>query len=141
MEMTLPSIRDTSLAPSGQHVLSAHVMYVPYDLKGGWNQAARDALSARIIDTIEGYAPGIRQSVIASELLTPVDIEHVFGVTGGHWHQAEMALDQMLMMRPTYEAAQYATPVPGLYLCGAGSHPGGDLTGAPGHNAAREILQ
>ncbi len=141
IEMMLPSIRDTALAPSGQHVLSAHVMYVPYDLKGGWNQAARDALSARIIDSIEAYAPGIRQSIIATELLTPVDIERVFGVTGGHWHQTEMALDQMLMMRPTYEAAQYATPLPGLYLCGAGCHPGGDLTGAPGHNAALEILK
>ena len=116
-------------------------MFVPYDLQGGWNAATRDALSERIIDTFEVYAPGIRQTVVGRELLTPADLEHAFGVTGGHWHHTEMALDQMLMMRPTYEAAQYATPIPGLYLCGAGCHPGGDLTGAPGHNAAREILK
>ena len=141
MEITLPSEHDPSLAPSGQHVLSAHVMFVPYDLKGGWNEAAREGLSRRVVDVIESYAPGIRQSIVGHELLTPVDIEQVYGVTGGHWHHTEMALDQMLMMRPSYEAAQYTTPIPGLYLCGAGSHPGGDLTGAPGHNAAHEILK
>ena len=141
MEITLPSVHDASLAPPDQHVLSAHVMFVPHDLKGGWNAATRDALSECIIDTIEVYAPGIRQTVVGRELLTPADLEHAFGVTGGHWHHTEMALDQMLMMRPTYEAAQYATPIPGLYLCGAGCHAGGDLTGAPGHNAAREILK
>jgi len=141
MEITLPSVHDASLAPSGRHVLSAHVMFVPYELKGGWNVAARDELGERIIDAIEPYAPGIRASIIGRELLTPADLERVYGVTGGHWHHTEMALDQMLMMRPTYEAAQYSTPIPGLYLCGAGSHPGGDLTGAAGHNAAREILK
>ena len=137
----LPSIHNPSLAPSGQHVISAHVMYVPFDLKEGWTESARDALSERIIGTIESYAPGIRQSIIGQELLTPADIEREYGVNGGHWHQTEMALDQMLMMRPTYEAAQYSTPIPGLYLCGAGCHPGGDLTAAPGHNAAHEILK
>ncbi len=141
MEITLPSVHDASLAPSGQHVLSAHVMYVPYDLKGGWNEAARESLGECIIAAIETYAPGIRRLIVGRELLTPVDLERDHGVTGGHWHHTEMALDQMLMMRPTYEAAQYATPIPGLYLCGAGCHPGGDLTGAPGHNAALEILK
>ena len=141
MEINLPSIEDDTLAPAGQHVLSANVMFVPAELKGDWTDSAREILTGRIIDTIESYAPGIRSQVIAQELLTPADIEDRFGVTGGHWHQTEMALDQMLMMRPTYEAAQYATPVPGLFLCGAGSHPGGDLTGAPGYNAAREILK
>ncbi len=141
MEITLPSLEDPSLAPAGQHVLSAHVMFAPYDLKGGWSDNSRHALSDRVIAVIETYAPGIRQSVLGSELLTPADIERIHGVTGGHWHHAEMAVDQMLMMRPTYEAAQYKTPLPGLYLCGAGCHPGGDLTGAPGFIAAREILR
>jgi phytoene dehydrogenase-like protein len=141
MEMTLPSMADPSLAPSGHHVLSAHVMFAPYDLKGGWHEASRAALAEKAITTMESCAPGIRQSIVGSELLAPPDIERIYGVTGGHWHHAETAVDQMLMMRPTYEAAQYATPVPGLYLCGAGSHPGGDLTGAPGYNAAREILK
>ena len=141
MEIVIPSLYDASLAPQGQHVLSAHVMYAPYQLKGGWNDAARDTLTERAIDTIARYAPGIRDQIIHSELLTPLDLEKSCNVSGGHWHHTEFALDQSLMMRPTYEAAQYSTPLPGLYLCGAGSHPGGDLTGGPGHNAACEILR
>ena len=141
MEIVVPSMHDASLAPSGQHVLSAHVMYVPYKLKGGWTDAARDDIRDRAIDTIANYAPGIRDQIIHSEFLTPADLEQKFHVTGGHWHHTELAVDQMLMMRPTYGAAQYSTPIPGLYLCGAGSHPGGDLMGAAGHNAAREILR
>jgi len=141
MEIVLPSLSDTSLAPAGQHVLSAHVMYAPYELKGGWDEAARQAFSERVIDTIVRYAPGIRDQIVHSELLTPLDLEQTYNVSGGHWHHTEFALDQALMMRPTYEAAQYSTPIPGLYLCGAGSHPGGDLTGGPGHNAACEILR
>jgi len=141
LEMTIPSISDSSLAPSGQHVLSAHVMYVPYDLKRGWNEDACSTLKETVIDSISKYAPGIRQQILHSELLTPLDVETNYNVSGGHWHHAEFAMDQMLMMRPTYEAAQYSTPVPGLYLCGAGCHPGGDLTGAAGHNAAHEILK
>jgi phytoene dehydrogenase-like protein len=140
MEMLIPSLEDSSLAPEGQHVLSAHVMYVPYQLRDGWDQAKRDQLCEKLIDTIEQYAPGIREQIIASELLTPQDLEELFGVTGGHWHHTELALDQALMIRPTYGAAQYKTPIPGLYICGAGCHPGGDLTGGPGHNAAQEIL-
>ena len=141
MEIVVPSLEEPSLAPAGKHVLSAHVMYVPYDLKGGWTEEARDEACATAIDTIARYAPGIREQIVASEFLTPADIERECHVTGGHWHHTEFAIDQMLMMRPTYEAAQYKTPIPGLYLCGAGCHPGGDLTGVPGHNAAREILR
>ena len=141
MEIIVPSLHDTSLAPEGQHVLSAHVMYVPYKMKGGWTDAARDAIRDRAIASIEQYAPNIRAQIIHSEFLTPADLENDYAVTGGHWHQTEMAADQMLMMRPTYEAAQYSTPVPGLFLCGAGSHPGGDITGCAGHNAAQEILR
>ena len=141
MEVVVPSLHDPSLAPAGQQVLSAHVMYVPYRHKGGWSDAARHAVRERAIDTIAQYAPRIRDQIVASEFLTPADIEGQCRVTGGHWHHTEFAIDQMLMMRPTYQAAQYRTPIPGLYLCGAGCHPGGDLTGAPGHNAAQEILQ
>lgn len=141
MEVVVSSLHDPSLAPAGQHVLSAHVMYVPYRRKGGWSDAARHTARERAIDTIAQYAPRIRDQIVACEFLTPADIERECHVTGGHWHHTEFAIDQMLMMRPTYQAAQYRTPIPGLYLCGAGCHPGGDLTGAPGHNAAREILQ
>jgi phytoene dehydrogenase-like protein len=116
-------------------------MYVPYKLKGGWDETARESLRENVIDTIARYAPGIRELIIHAEILTPKDLESSFLVGGGHWHHTEFALDQALMMRPTYEAAQYSTPVPGLYLCGAGCHPGGDLTGGPGHNAAQEILR
>ena len=141
MEVVVPSVHDASLAPAGKHVLSAHVMYVPYRLKGGWTDDARNSICERAIDTIEQYAPRIREQIIHREFLTPLDLEKSCNVSGGHWHHTEFAMDQMLMMRPTYEAAQYRTPIPGLFLCGAGSHPAGDLMGAAGHNAAREILR
>lgn len=141
MEIVVPSAHDASLAPAGQHVLSAHVMYVPHELKGGWTDAARDDICERSIDTIARYAPRIREQIVHPEFLTPFDLEQEYRVTGGHWHHADLSIDQMLMMRPTYEAAQYTTPIPGLYLCGAGSHPGGDITGAAGHNAAHEVLR
>jgi phytoene dehydrogenase-like protein len=141
IELVIPTLHEPSLAPAGQHVLSAHVMYVPANLKGGWTDAARDALTERVLDELEKYAPGLREQILHAEMLTPQDLEDSHHVTGGHWHHTEVALDQMLMMRPTYEAAQYSTPIPGLYLCGAGCHPGGGLAGAPGHNAALEILK
>ena len=141
MEIVVPSVHDSSLAPQGQHVLSAHVMYVPHQLKGGWTDDARKEVSGRAIDTIAQYAPGVRDQIVHSEFLSPLDLEQDYRVTGGHWHHADFAADQMLMMRPTYDAAQYGTPIPGLYLCGAGSHPAGDITGMAGHNAAREILR
>jgi phytoene dehydrogenase-like protein len=141
MEIVIPSVHDACLAPDGQHVLSAHVMYVPNKLKGGWNDAARDQICERAIDTVARYAPRIREQIVHQEFLTPADLEQHYRVTGGHWHHTEFAVDQLLMMRPTYEAAQYNTPIPGLFLCGAGCHPGGGIVGAAGHNAAHEILR
>lgn len=141
MEVLVPSLRDPSLAPAGRHVLSAHVMYVPYRLKGGWNEAARNALREQVVDVLCRYAPGLREQILHAELLTPADLERGWHVTGGHWHHTELAMDQMLMMRPTYDAAQYSTPIMGLYLCGAGCHPGGGVMGGAGHNAAHEILK
>ena len=141
MEVLVPSTRDGSMAPDGHHVLSAHIMYVPYRFKGGWTDEAKDTLLERSLDTLERYAPGLREKIVHKELLTPLDLEQTHNVTGGHWHHTEFSLDQMLMMRPTFEAAQYSTPVNGLYLCGAGSHPGGGVMGAAGHNAAHEILK
>lgn len=141
MEVVVPSVHDASLAPEGQHVLSAHVMYVPNKLKGGWADQTRRLICERAIDAIAQYAPQIRKQIVHQEFLTPSDIEQNYHVTGGHWHHTEFAMDQMLMMRPTYEAAQYSTPIPGLFLCGAGSHPAGDIVGGAGHNAAKEILR
>ena len=141
MEVVIPSLHSESLAPIGQHVLSAHVMYVPYELKRSWTDQTRAVLQEKVIDTLSIYAPDIKEHILYSEVLTPLDLEQRHGVTGGHWHHTELSLDQMFMMRPTYEAAQYATPIPGLYVCGAGSHPGGGLVGASGHNAAHEMLK
>ncbi|MEM9531483.1 MAG: NAD(P)/FAD-dependent oxidoreductase, partial [Pseudomonadota bacterium] len=141
MEIVVPSAYEATLAPSGDHVLSAHLMYVPYERQGGWTEAARDQLKQQAIATLTRHAPKIEQQIRHAELLTPADLETTHGVTGGHWHHTEFAMDQMLMMRPTYGAAQYTTPIPGLYVCSAGCHPGGDLAGAAGRNAARELLK
>ena len=139
IEITLPTLHDAQLAPAGAHVLSAVVQYVPYAVRGGWDQA-RDALLAGVIECIEEYAPGLRHTIVAAELLTPPDIERQFRISGGHWHHGELALDQFFMVRPVPGAAQYSTPLAGLYLCGAGSHPGGGVMGMAGRNAARRIL-
>jgi len=139
MEITLPTVHDATLAPAGRHVLSAVVQYAPYALKGGW-AAGKPRFQAAIMDVLEQHAPGIGALVQHAELLTPLDIEQQFGITGGHWHHAELALDQFMMLRPVIGAAQYATPVEGLYLCGAGCHPGGGVMGSAGRNAARVIL-
>jgi phytoene dehydrogenase-like protein len=138
MEITLPSLHDASLAPAGHEVLSAVVQYAPYDLKGGW-AAGKERFLAATMAVLEEHAPGIGSLVQHAELLTPLDIEQQFGITGGHWHHGELALDQFMMLRPVVGAAQYAMPVDGLYLCGAGCHPGGGVMGSAGRNAARVI--
>lgn len=140
IEMTFPSFRDESLAPTGKHVLSAVVQYAPYDLKGGWSSEARERFEQVVIKTIAKYATDIEQRITSAELLTPVDIETEFHISGGHWHHAELALDQFMFVRPVSGAAQYRMPLDGLYLCGAGTHPGGGVSGAAGRNAARAIL-
>jgi len=140
LEITIPTIHDPDLAPPGKHVLSAAIPYAPLNLRAGWD-STRDAYLNAVVDRLQRYAPGIRQSIIHSELLTPADIEREFRMTGGHWHHGELSLDRFLMLRPVPGAAQYATPVGGLYLCGAGAHPGGGVTGLPGRNAAREVIR
>lgn len=139
MEITVPSIHDASLAPAGSHVLSAVVQYAPYDLKGGW-PAGKAGFQAAVMAVLERHAPGIGGLVQHAELLTPHDIELQFGIAGGHWHHGELALDRFMMLRPVVGAAQYAMPLDGLYLCGAGCHPGGGVMGSAGRNAARVIL-
>jgi phytoene dehydrogenase-like protein len=139
IEITIPTVNDSTLAPAGKHVLSAVVQYVPYTLKAGWEEG-RQQFADVIVNTLERYAPGLGNSIIAQQLLTPADIEREFRITGGHWHHAELAFDQFFMMRPVPGAAQYQTPVDGLYLCGAGCHPGGGVMGTAGRNAARQVL-
>ena len=139
MEVSIPTVHDPSLAPAGKHVLSALVQFAPYRLRGGWD-SGRDAFRAACLERLEALAPGIGASVRAAELLAPPDLEAEFGVRGGHWHHGEIALDQALFTRPVPGATRYATPVPGLYLCSASSHPGGGILGLAGRNAARAIL-
>ena len=140
LEITFPSFRDAALAPTGKHVMSAIVQYAPYQLKGGWTDAARADFLQTVLGTIAEYAPDLPQRITASELLTPADIEKEFHISGGHWHHGELTLDQFLFVRPVAGAAQYRMPLDGLYLCGAGTHPGGGVSGAAGRNAARAIL-
>jgi phytoene dehydrogenase-like protein len=140
MEITVPSVNDPALAPAGCHVLSAIVQYAPYALKGGWESGRQRFLDVAL-DALQKFAPGLRESVVAAELLTPLDMEREFRSAGGHWHQGDLAFDQFLMVRPVPGAAQYRTPLDGLFLCGAGSHPGGGVMGIAGRNAAREVLK
>lgn len=140
LEITFPSFRDPSLAPTGKHVMSAVVQYAPYARKGGWTDEARQEFESAAIRVLEQFMPDIAERITSSELLTPADIETEFHITGGHWHHGELTLDQFLFVRPVCGAAQYQMPVDGLYLCGAGAHPGGGISGAAGRNAARAIL-
>jgi phytoene dehydrogenase-like protein len=139
-EITFPSFHDTTLAPAGKHVMSAIVQYVPYGLRAGWDASAKEAFKQTAIDTLCKYMPDLGDRITASELLTPLDLENEFNMPGGHWHHGELTLDQFLFVRPVGGAAQYAMPLDGLYLCGAGAHPGGGVMGAAGRNAARAIL-
>lgn len=140
MEITIPTLSDPSMAPAGKHVLSAIVQFVPYDL-GSDPAAARAQLQENLIRTLERYAPAIRSQIVALELLTPTDLEAEFGMSGGHWHHAALTFDQFFFSRPAPGAAQFTTPVDGLYLCGAGSHPGGGVMGIAGRNAAQQLLK
>ena len=139
MEITLPSLADPSLAPSGGCTLSALVQYAPYRLKAGW-ETGKPAFLKVVLETLERHAPGIGKSIVAAELMTPVDIEAEYNLPGGHWHHGELQADQLLVNRPTGAASGYGTPIEGLYLASAGAHPGGGISGLPGWNAARHIL-
>ena len=140
IEVVMPSLNDPSLSKSGRQVLSAVVQYVPYAPAGGWSAKARDALTKQIIGTLTTYMPGLPDLIETEELLTPDDIEVLTGAPGGHWHHAELSIDQLLTLRPVNGMSRYAFGVGGLYLCGASAHPGGDVTGSPGRNAANRVL-
>ena len=139
LEITLPSLHNDALAPSGHHTMSVNIMYVPYDMAAG-QQEQNESFAYKIIAQIGRYAPGLKSLIVNHELLMPQDIERQYHVRQGHWHHGEMTIHQSFMMRPVHGAAQYDSPVDGLYLCGAGTHPGGGLTGLPGRNAAKRIL-
>jgi phytoene dehydrogenase-like protein len=141
LDIAFPSIADPSMAPSGRHVMSVHMQYAPFTLRAGtWNGQGR-ALTDLVLRTLEPYAPGVTALVEHGQVITPLDLEQVYGLTGGHIHHGELALDQLFTMRPTLGWADYRAPLGGLYLCGSGTHPGNGLTGGSGQNAAREILK
>jgi phytoene dehydrogenase-like protein len=139
LEITVPTLADDTLAPSGKHVMSVIAQYVPYEIAGGWPEE-RQRFKELVIRTLAAYAPQLPACVSAAELLLPRDIEREFRIAGGHWHHVELALDQFFMVRPVPGAAQYRTPLPGLFLCGAGCHPGGGVMGLAGRNAAHRVL-
>lgn len=141
LEITLPSVVDPSIAPEGRHVMSIFVQYAPYDLaEGNWDER-KEAFADRCLDILGQYAPNIPGSVLHRQVLSPPDLERIFGLTGGNIFQGAMNPGQLFFLRPVAGWSDYRTPIHGLYLCGAAAHPGGGVLGACGYNAAREILR
>jgi phytoene dehydrogenase-like protein len=142
VDCVLASAIDPGLVTDGRHVLTTFVQYVPYRLREGeWDDARRDALGDRVIEIIGRYAPNVPGAVVGRDVITPLDLEQRFGLTEGNIFHGDIRLDQLFFMRPLPGWAHYRTPIDGLFLCGAGTHPGGGVTGAPGYNAARAILK
>jgi phytoene dehydrogenase-like protein len=141
MELTIPSIADPSLAKPGQHVVSAYLQYAPYTLRGTTWDAERDRLGEIATRTIASYAPAFGESIVAQQVITPLDLERTYGLTGGHIFHGELALDQFFVTRPLLGWARYATPIRGLFLCGSGTHPGTGINGRSGALAAKEIAR
>ena len=141
IEMTMPTMYDASLAPPNHHIMGIFLQYAPYTLRGVKWDDVREPYADHILNLMEEYIPNMRSIVVERQVLSPLDLERRFGITGGNIFHGEMSLDQMFVMRPVPGWAKYRMPVPGLYLCGSGAHPGGGVMGAPGYNAAREILK
>ena len=141
VELVIPSTLDDSLAPPGQHVASLFCQHVAPQLPDGesWD-SHRDAVADLMIDTVNAYAPNFKAAVLGRQIMSPLDLERTFGLVGGDIFHGALSLDQLFSARPMLGHADYRGPLPGLYMCGAGTHPGGGVTGAPGHNAAREVL-
>ncbi|XP_036192291.1 pyridine nucleotide-disulfide oxidoreductase domain-containing protein 2 [Myotis myotis] len=143
IELCIPSSLDPTLAPPGCHVVSLFTQYTPYTLAGGqvWDEQERNAYADKVFDCIEAYAPGFKGSVVGRDILTPPDLERIFGLPGGNIFHGAMALDQLYFARPTPLHPGHRCPLPGLYLCGSGAHPGGGVMGAAGRNAAHVVLE
>lgn len=140
LEVAIPSLTDPSLAPEGKHVMSIYMQYAPYKLKGDW-ESQRKPLGQTVVQTLAHYAPGLPEMIVTHQIITPLDLEEKYGMTGGQIFHGELALDQFFTMRPLLDWARYRTPIQNLFLCGSGTHPGAGLTGGSGANAAREILK
>jgi phytoene dehydrogenase-like protein len=141
LEMTCPTQYDPTLAPEGRHIIGIFLQYAPYTLRGASWTDVREPFFKRVLKIIDEYAPGFSSGIEHAEILTPVDLEARYGITGGNIFHGEMSLDQMFSLRPAARYANYKTPIAGLYLCGSGTHPGGGVMGAPGHNAAMVMLK
>jgi phytoene dehydrogenase-like protein len=141
LDVVIPSLADPALAPAGHHVVSAYVQYTPYALREGSWPARSAELGDLVTRLIDEYAPGFARLVVHRQVITPLDLEQTYGLTGGHPLHGEPSLDQLFLARPLLGWARYRSPVAGLYMCGAGTHPGGGVTGGPAVNAAREILK
>ncbi|XP_009072809.1 PREDICTED: LOW QUALITY PROTEIN: pyridine nucleotide-disulfide oxidoreductase domain-containing protein 2 [Acanthisitta chloris] len=143
IELCIPSVLDPGLAPRGCHVVSLFTQYTPFVLAGGqsWDEQARNAYANTVFDCIEDYAPGFKASIIGRDILTPPDLERVFGLPGGNIFHGGMSLDQLYFARPAPSYSGYRSPIPGLYLCGSGAHPGGGVMGAAGRNAAHVAIK
>jgi phytoene dehydrogenase-like protein len=129
------------MAPPGQHVMSLFVEYASSELEGGWTDAKKAEFLEVVIDTLAGYAPDLRGLILHKHINTPHDLEQTFGITSGHIFHGELALHQLFFLKPAAGWAQYKTPIRDLWMCGSSTHPGGCITGAPGRNAAMEILR
>ncbi len=140
LDVRVPTIANPGLAPNKHHVVTIHASFAPFDVDGGWTDAARNELGDRIVDRLAAHVPTLKSRIVGCEVLTPDDLAREYHVTNGHLHHGEHALDQMLFMRPTPSCAHYATPIDGLWLCGSGSHPGGGVTGTPGTLGALALM-
>ena len=141
IEIYTQSPTDPSMAPPGKHILSCFCQFAPYAPAGrSWDDGLREEFADRVLDTLAAYAPNMRHAVIARQMLSPLDLERRFALTGGHIFHGEITPDQSFNLRPLAGFADYRTPLPGLYLCGSGTHPGGGVTGIPGHNCAQAVL-
>jgi phytoene dehydrogenase-like protein len=141
LDVTIPTLADPSLAPEGRHVMSVFAQFAPYDDRERDVSALRETIGLNVVRTLTRYAPDLPSLIVAGEVFTPADLEATYGLTGGHLFHGEHAIDQLFLARPLLGWSDYRTPIDGLYLCGAGTHPGGGVTGRPGFNAAREILK
>lgn len=141
MEVVTQSVLDPTVAPPGKHTLSIYVQYTPYRLASAHWDDIREDYADQVIETLAEYAPNVPQAILARQILTPLDIERRFGLTEGHQSMGEMGPDQSFSFRPVPGWANYRMPLKGLYLCGAGTHPGGGVMGAPGYNGAHAVLE
>jgi len=141
MDALIPSILDPTMAPPGKHVMSLFVEYASSDLEGGWTESKKAEFLDVVVDTLAQYSPDLKSKILHKHIMTPADLESTFGLTSGHIFHGELSLHQLLFLRPSPQWAQYQTPIRDLWMCGSSTHPGGCITGAPGRNAAMELLK